>query len=279
MPSKRRGLLQAFKEMPNDSSTKTLLVALGVAFVCALMISTAAVLLRPAQLENQEQERQEEIQEIVSRLPGIEDLMGSLAEPRVESQVVELATGRVVPSLNASNFDLFEDAGDPSQSIALPAEVDIAGIQRRANLAPIHLLEQGGQVRLYILPVYGSGYASILHGYLALAGDGNTVVALTFYEHGETPGIGGRIDSPEWRNQWQGKKVRDQEGRLRIDVASGRVNASSPEASYQVDGITGATRTSRGVANLLRFWLGDYGYGPFLEQVRSSNQENGGEAQ
>ncbi len=275
MPSRQTpGLIKAFKEMPRDSSTKTLLVALGVSLVCALVISTAAVLLRPLQLANLEREREAEILAIASRLPGIDQLMGTLEAPQLESLLIEFATGKIVPSSNPAAYDVAAAANDPQQSIALPAEEDIAGIQRRAHFGLVYLVSQAGAVKLYILPVYGSGYASTLYGYLALAEDGNTVAALTFYEHGETPGIGTRIDSPKWRSLWPGKRARDEEGRLRIDVASGPVPASSPEAPYQVDGITGATATSRGVGNLVRFWLGDYGYGPYLEQVRSQAGAN-----
>ncbi len=276
MPSKRKGLLEALREMPNDSSTKTLLVTLAVTSVCALLVSTAAVLLRPVQLAHQEREREEQILGIASRLPGIEQLMGTIEAPRLESRLIELETGRVIESGSAADYDLLLAASDPRQSVELPPDEDIAGIQRRALFAPVHLLMQEDEVKLHILPVYGSGYASTLQGYLALAEDGNTVAALTFYQHKETPGIGTRIDRPEWRSQWQGKKVRDEEGRLRIDIAAGTVPDSSPEAAYRVDGITGATRTTRGVANLVRFWLGDYGYGPYLARVRSAAAPDAG---
>ena len=125
-----------------------------------------------------------------------------------------------------------------------------------------------GGVELIILPVRGSGYQSPLYGFLALAGDTSTVVALTFYEQGDTPGMGARIQDPSWEVLWPGKQVYDDAGAVRIGVARGKVTPGSMDADHLVDGISGATRTSQGVHGLLRFWLGDFGFGPYLERVR-----------
>jgi Na+-transporting NADH:ubiquinone oxidoreductase subunit C len=175
-----------------------------------------------------------------------------------------------VRAIDPALYDQRKAAKDPQQSIALAPEDDIAGIRRRAKYATVYLVRSENEVKLIILPVHGSGYASTLYGYLALKGDANTLVALSFFEHAETPGLGAQIDEPDWREQWQGKKLRDEDGRLRIGVAKGSVEPGSPEAAYQVDGISGATRTSQGVAELVRFWAGDQGFGPYLERLRPS---------
>jgi Na+-transporting NADH:ubiquinone oxidoreductase subunit C len=123
------------------------------------------------------------------------------------------------------------------------------------------------RVRLIVLPVHGSGYVSTLYGHLALDSDGRTIRGLDFYEHAETPGLGSEIETPAWRALWPGKLTRDASGALRVGVAKGKVDPDGPDAAYQVDGITGATRTGIGVTNLLRFWLGPDGYGPYLERL------------
>ncbi len=269
MPSHRLAdRLRAFRDMPNERPAKTLTVALAVALVCAALVSSTAVLLRPLQLANQERDRQQHILAIVARMPGIEALFGEVAEPEVEAQVVELSTGSPVRAIDPALYDQRKAAKDPQQSIALAPEDDIAGIQRRAKYATVYLVRSGEEIKLIILPVHGSGYASTLYGYLALEGDANTVVAISFFEHAETPGLGAQIEDPDWRERWQGKKLRDEAGRLRIGVAKGAVEPGSPEAAYLVDGISGATRTSQGVADLLRFWLGDQGFGPYLDRIR-----------
>lgn len=252
-----------------DRPLRTLCVAAGVALVCATIVSTVSVLLRPRQEANRAAEQRRHVEALVARLPGIEALFSAASPPEVETYVVELATGAAVRGIDPATYDPRAAALDPQWSIELTREQDIAQIQRRANYMPVHLLRHDGALKMVILPVHGSGYDSRLYGFLALEGDGNTVVALSFFEHEETPGLGAEIDSEAWRAQWRGKKVRDDAGRLRIGVASGRVAPGSPDAPFRVDGIAGATLTCEGVDSLLRFWLGDEGYGPFLATMRS----------
>jgi Na+-transporting NADH:ubiquinone oxidoreductase subunit C len=128
--------------------------------------------------------------------------------------------------------------------------------------------DASGAIQVLILPVWGSGYQSTLFGYLALAGDGNTVLALKFYQHGETPGIGARIEDPNWTALWAGKQIYDERDEVRIGVAKGPVARGSSRYTHEVDGLSGATRTSDGVTNLLRYWLSDHGYGPYLKRIR-----------
>ena len=87
-------------------------------------------------------------------------------------------------------------------------------------------------------------------------------------EHGETPGLGGEIDNPNWKKQWHGKKIYGPEGKVRIEVIKGTVDKNSADAIYEADGLAGATLTSRGVTNLLKYWMGENGYQPFLEKLK-----------
>ena len=56
---------------------------------------------------------------------------------------------------------------------------------------------------------------------------------------------------------------------MAVQVVKGGVDPQSPEAEHQVDALAGATLTSKGVENLLRFWLGENGFGPFIENLRA----------
>jgi len=153
---------------------------------------------------------------------------------------------------------------DEAQSIALLPAEDGAGLKRRENRQVLYALQNpDGSLAALILPVRGLGYASMLKGYLAMAGDGRTVQGIEFYEHGETPGLGARIDDPQWKAKWVGKQAFDDVGALAIEVVKGQAQTDA-----QVDAITGATRTSDGVSALVRFWLGPLGYGPFLKRLR-----------
>jgi Na+-transporting NADH:ubiquinone oxidoreductase subunit C len=127
---------------------------------------------------------------------------------------------------------------------------------------------EGDELKAIILPIEGKGLWSTLYGYLALAPDANTVVGITFYDHGETPGLGGEVDNPRWQALWPNRKAYDARGNAALRVKKGR--AGPPEEDpHQVDGLSGATITSRGVTALIQFWLGDDGFGPYLASHRA----------
>jgi Na+-transporting NADH:ubiquinone oxidoreductase subunit C len=228
------------------------------------------VLLKPRRLANLERERSQHLLEILENAPGISELLEDVDISHLESYVLDLATGLTVPSMDPADYDQRAAARDPRSSVAVRPRRDIAKIGRRANYAVVHLVKQHGAVQLVILPVHGSGFVSTLYGYLALAGDANTILGLSFYEHAETPGLGAEVNDPAWRALWRGKKIRDADGQLRIQVIKGRVDAAAASAEYEVDGLSGATRTGDGVTNLLRFWLGADGFGPYLENIRTN---------
>lgn len=247
-------------DMPNDSTRKTVIVTLLVCLSGSVLVAGSAVLLKPAQIANQQREKQARFAEIIRGLPGDGN--------RIEARVVDLASGNYVETIEAARFDQRRAARDPERSVAIPAERDLAQIKRRSRWAVVHLVRNQGRLRLVILPVHGRGFGSTIYGYLGLTGDTQSVVGISFYEHGETPGLGALIDDPGWRDRWRGKKVWNDDGKPGLGVAEGPVDAATPEASRLVDGLTGATWTSRGVSNLLRFWLGEDGFGPFLRNIR-----------
>ena len=117
-----------------------------------------------------------------------------------------------------------------------------------------------------VLPIHGYGLWSTLYGFIALEGDLETIVGLGFYSHGETPGLGGEVDNPSWKAQWVGKKLYDSQGELAIQVVKGK---AAPGDVNSVDGLSGATLTSRGVSNLVNFWLGDDAFGTFLSTAKA----------
>lgn len=260
--------LQTFRAMPNESTAKTLIVGIAVCLACSVLVSSAAVFLKPLHTANQEREREQHIREIVARLPGIRELFATVEAHQVEARVVNLMTGDYISGIDPATYDQGKAAQDPRQSLDLPPERDIAQIKRRASYAVVYLVKHEGQTKLVILPVHGSGYTSTLYGYLAVDIDTQRVMGLRFYEHGETPGLGAEVDNPKWLDKWQGKRIWDEAGRLRLGVAKGRVRADNPAAEYEVDGLSGATQTGLGITHLLRFWLGDDGFGPYLSKVR-----------
>lgn len=255
--------------MSKDTVSKTLIVALSVCLACAVVVSTAAVVLKPIQQINDERNRQENILAAAGLLQ--EDVPLEEQFARVQTRMVDLRTGTFTNDVDPDTYDNLRAAktvqGDVSVSFdELPVD-DIAKIGRRENYATVYLVEEAGELDKIILPIRGYGLWSTLYGFIALEADATTVAGLGFYDHGETPGLGGEIDNPDWKALWHNKEVYD-DGEVAIEVIKGSVDSSSPNAEHRVDGLSGATLTTRGVSNLVRFWLGEAGYKPFLENLK-----------
>lgn len=261
---KPANLWRKFLALPNDNLTKTLVFAFLLALIASVIVSVAAVGLRPFQQANLERERKARMAEIVSALPQISGLLDETGVDALEVRIVNLETGEFAPDIDPESYDQRQAARDPARSTELSPEADLAGLKRRADYAPVYLLRRNRNLALLVLPVRGTGYQSMLYAYLALQSDGNTIAGLTFYEQGDTPGFGARVEDPEWQALWPGKKIADEDGTIRISVVRGE--ATGP---FEVDGISGATHTSNGVANMLRFWMGEDGFGPFLAKLRA----------
>lgn len=250
--------------LPNDSLTKTLAVAFLVVFTASVLVSVTAVSLRPFHLANLDKERQAQFSAMVAALPGMEDILSGAGVDNMEIRIVDLATGDFSSDIDAASYDQREAATDPALSTQIPSDLDLAQLKQRANFAQIFVLRKDSKIELVVLPVRGLGFQSMLYAYLALWADGNTVAGLIFYEQGETPGIGTRIEEPDWLALWPGKQIADEDGTVKIAVVRGQATSE-----LEVDGISGATRTGNGVTNMLQFWLGDLGFGPFLTRLRT----------
>jgi Na+-transporting NADH:ubiquinone oxidoreductase subunit C len=259
--------LKMLLDMPNDSAAKAIVVTLIVSLVASVLVAGSAVLLRPAQIANKQLEQKKRILEILEGVSIVGERLGSVDVKDLDARVVDLASGEYAATLDADEYDQRQAAKDPAQSVAILPEKDIAQIGRRAKFALVYEFTKAGRLELIVLPVHGRGFGSTLYGYLGLAGDMQTIVGLSFYEQGETPGLGALIDDPDWRKQWSGKKVWDKSGNVRLGVARGDVLPGAANAPYEVDGLTGATWTSRGVTNLLRYWLGEGGFSPYLRKI------------
>jgi Na+-transporting NADH:ubiquinone oxidoreductase subunit C len=123
--------------------------------------------------------------------------------------------------------------------------------EERRILSELYVADVGGK-KVYCVPISGYGLWSTLYGYLALESDLNTVVGITFYQHGETPGLGGEVVADWWTSDWPGKTILDEQGELvGIRVLKGRGNQTEP-GGHTVDGISGATITSDGVTEFVK---------------------------
>jgi Na+-transporting NADH:ubiquinone oxidoreductase subunit C len=245
-----------------ESVQRTVVVALALCLVCSVIVSVAAVALRPAQVINE----QANMQMNILQAAGLYDPAKSVQEQfkQVTPRLVDLSTGQFVEGMNPESYNQRKASKDPSMNRVLSAEEDIASIKRQAKIAKVYLIENESQIEKIILPVHGYGLWSTLYGFVALEGDANTVAGLGFYEHAETPGLGGEVDNPNWKAQWTGKQVYEGDA-VAVRLVKG---GASPSDTYGVDALSGATLTSRGVDNLIQFWMSDSGFKPFLDNVK-----------
>lgn len=245
--------------------------AAGVCVFCSIFVAGSAVALKDRQEANKVLDRQKNVLAVAGRYSPDSKLSAdeirATFQADIKPYVVDLDTGAYVEDIDAKTFDMRARRDDPEHSEQAP-EGNIAKLQRIPDEGLVYHVLDGDRIEMIILPVEGKGLWSTLYGYVALAPDGTTIEGITFYEHAETPGLGGEVDNPRWKALWEGRKALDENGDPVIEVIKGQAGPPS-EDPHKVDGLSGATLTARGVTNLMRFWLGDQGWGPYLDRVRA----------
>lgn len=266
--------------MARDSISHTLLVATVLCIVCSVLVAGAAVGLRSRQEANKEQDQKKNVL-IAAGLYDEEKQASNVVDAIFDSSItrvlIDLETGEPVDAevIDPTSYDQREAARKPELSAAVQPRDGLGGIKRREKYAFVYEVKNdSGEVDRVVLPIYGKGLWSTLYGFLAVSSDASTVGGVTFYEHGETPGLGGEVDNPRWKSKWHGKKLFDENGEIKIEVIKGTVVESTADAEYKIDGLSGATITSNGVERLVQYWIGPDGFGPFLKKLRQS--EGGG---
>ena len=245
--------------MAKETVKQTVVVTLAVCLVCSVVVSGFAVALKSRQEHNRELDIHKNVLEVVGFYdPGVDI---EEAFKKIETGVLDIQSGEWVSE------QLLED----TPVTQLTDAQDIAGIHTLPRYRRVYLVYHDGRLDKVALLVYGYGLWSTMYGFLALEGDGMTVYGLKFYDQKETPGLGGEVDNPAWQGLWEGKHLYDNSGKLCIEVIKGKLRPGARNADCKVDGISGATLTSRGVSNLINFWSGDLGYGHFLTKLREGS--------
>jgi len=260
-----------------ESMKNIVVVALSVCLLCAIVVSVAAVSLKPQRVANKHFDRNKNIL-IAAGLYEEGKTAGSDIDKlfqRFTIRVVDLEQKRLLSDaevqelgIDPATYDQRQASKKPGLSTELSSQEDIASISRRARYSVAYLLkDDDGKLDRIVLPIHGYGLWSTLYGFLCLKGDLNTVYGITFYEQQETAGLGGEVENPAWKALWEGKHIYDDNHEVALRVIKGNVDPKSPDAIHQVDGLSGATLTSRGVQNLVHYWMGDGGFGPLLAKL------------
>jgi len=258
---------------------------LGFAFAlcvaCASVVSFLAVQLKDIQEANRLLDRRLNVLRVAGVLEEGESLPKEevnafFENGQVRYLVVDRDTGEeledpsTLPDVkDAENFDATkwakEHAKVEGMTEPIPSEFKGTQIRHVPNYLQV-ISVRTDEVDCLVLPIQGYGLWSTLRGYLAVSPDLSEVVGITYYEHGETAGLGGEVDNPRWKGQFPGKVIYAEDGSPKLTVTkAGMVT----DPSYQVDGMAGATITTNGVDLMLEFWLGESGYGPYLKAQRA----------
>ncbi len=246
-----------------ESFGKTVGFVFAVCIVCAALVSVSAVQLKPLQTANKLLDKQTKVLQTAGLLEKAgKDIVGTYNK-FIEPKLIDLDTGEYVEG-DTAMFDERAAARDASKSIKL--ENDVAGINRRANTAVIYLVKnEQGAVDSVVFPIVGAGLWDLMHGYIGLKPDLNTVTKLVYSDHKETPGLGAEIMNPKWQAKWPEKEVYNDQGDVALQLVKGGAKSGD---EHGVDGLSGATLTSNGVTNTIEFWFGKQGYGPYIKKNR-----------
>lgn len=254
--------------MADEHPLKPFYSVLVLAFACSALVASAAVGLRPMQEANRILDQKKHI----LYAAGLYDPDKSVEElfAPISAKIVDLATGEFVADdvVDPETYNQRKAAFTSDMGRDLTSDVDIAKIKRVEKYSVVYLVQNGKHIEQFILPVRGKGLWSTMYAYVALDGDMSTIRGVSFYEHGETPGLGGEIENKSWQQNWKDKEVYNSGGDVALNFAKGKANASGDAAQYQIDGLSGATLTTKGVENLMEFWFGDHGFKPFINNMK-----------
>ena len=243
--------------------------------VCSVLVSGFAVFLRPIQEANKLLEQRKNV--LLAAGMDADGLSKDQIEHafdeggRIEKVLIDLETGEPVSggTVDAATYNQREAARKKDLSVPVEPPGALGGIQRREKYAFVYKVKnEEGVVDQVVLPVYGKGLWSTLYGFLSVDTDGTTVRGITFYEHKETPGLGGEVDNKKWKAGWQGKKLLGDDGQVALEVIKG---TAPKDAEHEIDGLSGATLTANGVTRLVQYWIGDQGFKAFLDRFRQAS--------
>lgn len=249
--------------MQQFSTKYTYIFTLVLCLLCSILLSIAAVGLKERQEANQKLDKQKSVLQAANLVAAGEKLTAARIQEKFASItpiVVDLKSDTIAEGVDAAQYN------EDDVPVMTPPP-NAAQIKEMPEQIQIFEVMKGDKVDMFVLPIEGKGLWGTLYGYLALDADTTTIKGITYYDHKETPGLGGEVDNPKWKNRWPGRKAYDSDWNVAIHVIKGPAGPAA-EDPYSVDGLSGATLTSRGVSNMLKFWLGDEGYGPWLKGLR-----------
>ena len=226
--------------------TYTIVFAAAVCIACSVALSATSSLLKARQDREVELDRKINVLKAFGaqladeqgvRISG--DAVEKIFAEHITEIVLDAASGEILPGVGSSQV--------PADELA-----------RKVKL-PLYVWKDDGEITRYAFPISGKGLWSTIYGYLALDRDLSTVIGITFYRHGETPGLGAEISTDAFQSQFKGKKVFADGSLRRLEVVKGKVADRYPNGNdHAVDGISGASLTGKGINHFINQDLENY---------------------
>ncbi|MCF7824799.1 MAG: NADH:ubiquinone reductase (Na(+)-transporting) subunit C [Candidatus Marinimicrobia bacterium] len=235
---------------PRITKAYTLGFAAAVTIVCSVLLASASTLLKERQDRNIQLDIKYNILTVLdlTQTKDIEpEKVFTLFDDHVLSFVVD-SDGNRVNNRKAEDID---PKAEP-------------------NLLPVFVRMDGDEAVAYCLPTQGKALWSTVKGYIALEKDLNTVKGITFYSHGETPGLGGEIEKEWFTDGFKGKTILNDTGEIvSVTIVKGKMRENEKDPQHKVDGISGATLTGNGLNAFIKTTLGKYE--PYFKTVRGES--------
>ena len=255
-----------------DSTLRTFTVIGLLCFVCSVLVCLTVVVLKPLQEKEINVDRMKSVLEAAGIDYEGEDIT-TLFNDKVKARLLDLDRNvllsdaeveKVVGSSDAGAYNFVSEAKLPGKNTVIESGKDSAGIKTHAKYMPVYFVVENGATTKVVLPFYGQGLWSTMYGYLAVNANGTTIEGLKYYSQGETAGLGAEVANPAYTAKWKNKKLYDENSAYQFAV---KKNADK-NSEYMVDAISGATLTSDGVNNSVKYWFEDV-YAPFLQQLKN----------
>ncbi len=241
------------------SNTYIILFAVGLTVVLGGALSLTSVGLKPLQDKQVELDTKKKILGAVMDISNIEDpneILRIYGE-KVKSLVVDM-DGNELTTDQKGNPYVAENVNIQKNSKLDPKD----------RAYPVFMFIENGEVEAYIFPTFGAGLWDWISSYVAFGKDLNTIKGIAFDHKGETPGLGARLTEPGVQGRFVGKKIfDDSDNLLSVTVVKGEGNTGLSD--YEVDGLSGATMTTKGVNVMLLHYLECYS--AYIEKVKSQN--------
>ncbi len=241
-----------------QSNLYVILFAVGITVVFGGALSFASVGLKPLQ------DKQVEIDTKKKILGAVMDI-SQIKDPNEILRVYNEKVSSIVVDVNGSLIEL-DDKGNPiiAEKVNIQKNSKLDPSERKL---PVFMFsEDGSAIDSYIFPTFGSGLWDWISGYIALENDLNTVQGIAFDHKGETPGLGARITEANVQQRYVGKKIFNEQGDL-VSIKMLKGEGNSGLDNHQVDGMSGATITGKGVNSMLEDYLAYYL--AFIEKTKS----------